>query len=177
VNLNTRFGDQMNDSGRSKLVPREGTQLVLLGGLPGSGKTRLARHLERADWLFLDDFQGGAVNDSPHFRDSRHYAALLAALRAGRPCLISDIRVIHDEYRRGAELALRRDLGTIRTELHLFENDPHQCARNVRNAGDDRREKPRLDAIAFWTKLYSAPSSAVIHAVWRPPQDSDPTRS
>lgn len=174
----------MNDSGRSNLVFREGTQLVLLGGLPGSGKTRLARHLEQANWLFLDDFQGGAVNDSPHFRDSRHYAALLAALRAGRPYLISDIRVIHDEYRRGAELALRRDLGTIRIELHLFENDPDQfendpdqCARNVRNAGEDRREKPRLEAIAFWTRLYSAPPSAVIHTVWRPSPDSESTRS
>lgn len=166
----------MNSGDPTTLVPKEDTQLVLLGGLPGSGKTHFARRLEQQGWLFFDDFQGGAVNDSPHFRDSKYYAALLTALRKGRQCLVSDIRVIHDEYRRGAELVLRYDLGNLRTELHLFENDFYQCARNVRNAGDDRREKPRLDAIDFWTRLYSAPPHAVVHPVWRPPS-SEPMRS
>lgn len=155
------------------VLPREGTQLVLLGGLPGSGKTHFAKRLEQQGWLFYDDFQRRAKQDSPRFRDSRHYAELVRNLRLGRRCVVSDIRVIHDDYRRDAEAALRQDIGNLSTELHLFENDPAQCAQNVQTSGDDRRVKPRLDAIDFWSKLYSAPRHAVLHGIWRPTDSPD----
>ena len=163
----------MTTSGPLSAFPREGTQLVLLGGLPGSGKTRFAKHLEQQGWLFYDDFQRRAAQDSPRFRDSRHYAELVTNLRLGRRCILSDIRVIHDEYRGDAEAALRQDVGNVPTELHLFDNNPHQCAQNVQNAGEGRRVKLRLDAIEFWSKLYSAPGYAVLHRVWRPPSRPD----
>lgn len=51
---------------------------------------------------------------------------------------------------------------------YLFANDPKQCAKNVRNAGDGRRVEPRLRAIEFWSKQYSAPPEAVVHPVWNP---------
>jgi len=155
------------------LLPREGTQLVFLGGLPGSGKTYYAKQLEQQGWVFYDDYQSRAAGDSPRFHDSRHYAELVFNLRSGQRCIVSDIRVVHDEYRRGAEAALRKDLRNVPTELHLFMNDPEQCAENIRKAGDDRRMKPRLEAIEFWSKHYSAPRGAVLHAVWRPPSSPD----
>lgn len=156
------------------VLPREGTHLVLMGGLPGSGKTHYAMQLERLGWIFYDDFQGGAAGDSSRFRASRHYANLVSKLHDRRRCIVSDIRVIHDEYRRDAEAAIRQDLGSVPAELHLFENDPKQCAKNVLNARDGREVNPRLEAIEFWTNHYSAPPDAVLHGVWRPPCNSEP---
>lgn len=153
--------------------PKEGSQLVLLGGLPGSGKTTYAKRLEKEGWVFYDDFQARAAGDSPDFRSSRHYAELRAHIGVGHQCIVSDIRVIHQEYRIGAAAALRQDVGSVPTELHLFENNPDQCAENVRNAEDGRRVEPRLQAIAFWSKHYSAPNHAVLHRVWRPATGPD----
>lgn len=150
-------------------APQESTQLILLGGLPGSGKTHYARQLEERGWVFWDDFQNRAAGDSPRFRASRHYKDLLSHLRSRRQCILSDIRVIHDEYRRSAAEALRTDIGNLASELHIFVNDPEQCARNVCNAKDGRRVEPRLEAIEFWSRHYSSPPGAVIHPVWRPP--------
>jgi hypothetical protein len=161
--------DTMTTGGFSSALPREGTQLVFLGGLPGSGKTHYANQLEQQGWVFYDDFQRCADGNSPRFRDSRHYAELVSHLQGGQRCIVSDIRVIHDEYRRDAEATLRQDVGNVPTELRLFKNDPKQCAENVRNAGDGRRVKPRLEAIEFWSKHYSAPRDAILHSVWRPP--------
>ena len=149
--------------------PQDDTQLILLGGLPGSGKTHYARQLEERGWVFYDDFQNRAPADSTLFGESRHYMELLSHLRSGRKCIVSDIRVIHDEYRRSATAALRTDIGSPASELHLFVNDREQCARNVRNAKDGRSVEPRLKAIELWSRHYSAPPSAVIHPVWRPP--------
>ena len=164
----------MTTSGIASVFPRAGTQLVFLGGLPGSGKTYYAKQLEQQGWVFYDDFQCRAAGDSPLFRASRHYTELVSYLRSGQRCIVSDIRVIHDEYRRDAEAALRQDVGNVPTELHLFEKDPRQCAQNVRNADDGRRVEPRLDAIEFWSKHYSAPRDAVLHSVWRPPSGTAP---
>lgn len=149
--------------------PQEGTQLILLGGLPGAGKTNYARQLEERGWVFYDDFQNRAAGDSPLFPASRHYRELLSQLRSERQCIVADIRMIHDEYRRSAAAALRADIDNLASELHLFVNDLEQCARNVRNANDGRCVQSRLEAIEFWSRHYSAPPGAVIHPVWYPP--------
>ena len=150
--------------------PKEDTQLVILGGLPGSGKTHYAKGLEEEGWIFYDDSQQRAAGDSPRFHASRQYEELVSRLRAGRWCIVADIRVVHDKYREDAAATLRQDLGNLLFELHLFENKPRQCAENVRKAQDGRRVESRLHAIALWSKHYSAPRNAVLHRVWRPPR-------
>ena len=141
--------------------------------MPGSGKTTYANLLKQEGWALYDDFQARAARDSADFRSSRYYAALLDHIRAGRRCIVSDIRVIYEKYRIGALAALRQDVGDVPTELHLFENNPDRCAENVRDANDGRGAKPRLQAIAFWSKYYSAPNHAVLHQVWRPATGPD----
>lgn len=88
------------------LDQNEEYQLILLGGLPGSGKSfYLAALLERG-WKTLDDFQSKTPSDSTDFRDSRQFAGLVAALKAGERCVVADIRVIHRPYRESALRAL-----------------------------------------------------------------------
>ena len=163
----------MNTGRPTTAPPTQGTLLVLLGGLPGAGKTHYARRLEEQGWVFYDDFQCRAAGDLPTFRASRHYSELVSHLRGNRRCIVSDIRVIHDEYRRDAKAALHQDVGDVPTEIHLFENNPKQCVQNVRNARDGRRVKARLEAIDVWSKLYSAPRDADLHPVWRPLRELD----
>ena len=153
------------------ISPGDATHLVLVGGLPGAGKTHAAERLQALGWTLYDDFQNKAVGDSAHFKDSRHYADLVLSLRAGRRCVVSDLRMVHKPYRKGAAAALLRDAVRITSELHLFENDPTQCIRNVRSAGDALRETLRLKEIKHWTRYFSAPPEAVLHPVWRPPCD------
>lgn len=162
----------MSSSHQTNDGPSEGIQLVLLGGLPGSGKTFYAKQLEKLGWVIFDDFQSRAAGDSPQFRASRFYKDLLLQLRNGQRCIVADIRVVHDEYRQDLVRTLGQELGDLATEVHLFENDPGQCAKNVRNAEDSRDAAPRLEAIEFWSGLYSIPLGATIHRVWRPPTES-----
>lgn len=103
------LGARMTNSFLSK----EETQLLLLGGLPGSGKTTCAKRLEKQGWIFYDDSQNRATDDSSDFHASRHYTELVSHLQSARRCVVSDIRVIHAEYRRSAELALRKDVGAV----------------------------------------------------------------
>lgn len=158
----------MRQAAPASVLPREETQLVFLGGLPGSGKTCYAKYLERQGWVVYDDFQHHADGNSPRFRASRHYAELLFHLQGRQRCIVADIRVIHDEYRRDAEGAILEDIGNVPTEVHLFANDPIQCAENVRNARDGRHVTPRLESINSWTNRFSVPRGAVVHPVWRP---------
>lgn len=155
------------------IVPGDATHLLWLGGLPGSGKTHAARRLQALGWVLYDDFQDKAVGDSAHFQDSRHYADLVLDLRSGRRCVVSDLRVIHKAYRKGAAAALVRDAVQVACELHLFDNNPAQCARNVRQAGDAVREALRLQEIRHWTRHFSAPREAVLHPVWQPEWNPD----
>ena len=151
------------------ISPGDATHLVLVGGLPGAGKTHAAERLQALGWTLYDDFQNQAVDDSGHFKDSRLYADLVLNLRAGCRCVVSDLRMVHKNYRKGAAEALLRDAVQVASELHLFENDPAQCAQNVRSAGYALRETLRLKEIKHWTRYFSAPPQAVLHPVWRPP--------
>lgn len=107
----------MNSSGLFAVLPRDETQLIIMGGLPGSGKTHFANTLERSGWIFYDDFQQRTPCNSILFRNSRRYPDLLSDLRQGRRCIVSDIRIIFHEYRDDAETSIRQDLGQILTPV------------------------------------------------------------
>ena len=148
------------------LEQNEAYQLILLGGLPGSGKSFYVEALVGRGWKKFDDFQSKARNDSTDFRDSRLFQDLVAALKAGERCVVADIRVAHQPYRESALRALRGDIGTINCQFQIFENQPALCSRNVER-DLDRRLKDRLREISHWSHQHSVPFDAVLLWVWR----------
>lgn len=148
------------------LEQNEAYQLILLGGLPGSGKSFYLAALVERGWKKFDDFQSKSPNDSTDFRDSRHFADLVAALKAGKRCVVADIRVIHRPYRESALCALNSDVGAISLRFQIFENRSDLCVRNAER-DSDRRLDDRLRAISHWSNNHSVPSDAVLLQVWR----------
>jgi hypothetical protein len=150
----------------SLLEENEAHQLILLGGLPGSGKSFYISALVERGWREFDDFQTNAPSNSVDFRDSRQFPALVAALGQGDRCVVGDIRLIHQPYRESAQLALGSAIGPISSQFQVYENQPALCSRNVER-DLDRRLEDRLKAISHWTHHHSVPSDAVLLRVWR----------
>lgn len=148
------------------LDQNEAHDLLLLGGLPGSGKSYYLAALVERGWKKFDDFQSKTPNDSTDFRDSRLFTDLVAALKAGERCVVADIRVIHWPYRESALRALTTEIGAVSLQFQIFENQPEICSRNV-GRDPDRRFEDRLCAISHWSKHHSVPSDALLLRVWR----------
>jgi hypothetical protein len=148
------------------LDQNEDHQLILLGGLPGSGKSFYMAALVERGWKQFDDFQSNAPSDSTDFRDSRQFADLVTALEAGQRCVVADIRVIHLPYRESALRALTSAIRAVTLQFQIFENRPEICSRNVER-DPDRRLEERLCAIRHWSNYHSIPSGAVLLKVWR----------
>jgi len=147
-------------------IEATGVTVLLLGGLPGSGKSPFSEELESRGWLRFDDYQKNALDDSDQFRGAASFEELVRAVAAGKRCVVTDIRFIYAEYRDGALRALREVPGDPLVQLRLFENDPAQCTRNVGEA-TDRDTKRRLENIRFWSRHYSLPSGTVAIPVLR----------
>ena len=151
----------------AEAIEAAGVSVLLLGGLPGSGKSPYSEEFERRGWLRFDDFQKDAPGDSDQFRRAARFDELVSAVAAGRRCIVTDIRLIYAEYRDGAMRALREVPGSHSVELRLFENDPKQCARNVGEA-KDRDTARRLENIEFWSSKYTRPNGTAAIPVLRP---------
>ncbi len=136
-------------------------QVLLVAGLPGCGKTTYLQKLALKGWKTFDDFKANAHNDSTCFRDSRHYTSLVGTLRSGRKCAVSDIDFCRAESRTEAEQVLREVLPEVTLAWHFFENNPQQCAANIR-----WRNRPSLESdlqkLRQYSAVYSPPSKAYI---------------
>ena len=143
-------------------------KIVIVGGLPGSGKTPYLKQLSSEGWEVFDDFQANARDNSPEFRNARHYARLILALRAGRRCVVSDIRFVCPGDRQEAERVLRDELPNVAIDWRFFEPDREQCEDNIlRASASGRRSKARLAKLEEFSQKYSVPSDAVQMPVWR----------
>jgi len=87
----------------AQIIPK----IILIAGLPGSGKTTYIEKLRQEGWSIFDDFKANAYNDSSVFWHSRNYEALISAIREGRKCLVADIDFCNTKSRNEAELILR----------------------------------------------------------------------
>lgn len=134
--------------------------LILLGGLPGAGKSPYVCELKREGWRAFDDFQTKAQNNSSAFGASRWFNELVEALRAGQRCVVADIRVCEHSYRIDADRTIRAAVPDVDIECRLIERDVETCEANIR--ASNRPAGARLEKLGEYAVLYSAAGATML---------------
>ena len=116
------------------LIVRQ-AQLIIVAGLPGSGKTTYLHQLKAAgyiDWHY-DDFQDHSRNKSPNPKHSRYYGSLIKHLRYHQTVAVADIRYCTPLHIQELLTALYNTVPhlSLAVEAHYFENNPQACLANV----------------------------------------------
>jgi len=142
------------------------SEVLLVAGLPGCGKTTLRGELERQGYSVLDDYKACADDNSPRFWKSRHYDRLLQLLRQGTDCAVADIDFCHADARAEAERTLREQVPSVRVEWRFFANDPDACEANSRHRNREHLDRDLLK-MRDYSAVYSIPPGAVTLAVVR----------
>lgn len=134
-------------------------QILLVAGLPGSGKSTYLRELEESGWLFFDDFKHMAFKNSRQFRHSPHFATLLGHLREGSRCVVTDIDFCRTESRADAMEVLRAEIPGLEIRWLYFSRSVEDCAENIR-----RRSRPalrhELRELSKYSACYQIPEGA-----------------
>ena len=127
-------------------------KIILVCGLPGSGKTFLGRNLsQEMGFEFIDDI---TKESFPRFHE---------LLSNNQSVIISDPKFTHTKIRNEAIKYLKQFEG-LTIEWIFFENDPKQCVRNI-NVRDDGRDV--VDFVKSFSRLYKIPDSAKTIPVFR----------
>lgn len=142
-------------------------KLTAVAGLPGSGKSRLLDQLRPAcPGLVADDFHAEPADGSPFVTSSRHYPALIHALRAGLDCAVADVAFTDTWRRLELEQVVRADAPGVEVAWVFFENDLPRCLENVAARG--RESRAAEEEVARWlAPRYFVPPGAAAIPVWR----------
>ncbi|AEQ60465.1 hypothetical protein [Acanthamoeba polyphaga mimivirus] len=105
-------------------------QLIIVIGLPGSGKTHLCREISSLDSSrqIVDDFIGSFYNGN-----------ITRLLSSECKLCINDPRLcLKNVFKRFIKI-FEQHIGQDNIYLILFENNPEQCKFNVQNRNDNRK--------------------------------------
>lgn len=142
-------------------------RLLVVVGLPGSGKSRLIdeRLGQTVTGLRVHDFHADAIDGSPEVKKSRHYIPLVQKLKAGHDCVIADIEFCRPGRRDAFVRTLQEALPGLEVEFHCLRNQPDRCIRNVlsrcRKSVDEERRK-----ILELSNDYTLPAGAIEYDVF-----------
>lgn len=126
--------------------------VIAVVGMAGSGKSTLFNRPEYAEWEKVDNI----YKERP---ERLHVARDLA--QQGKNVLVSDVELCDPERRE----KLSDELGVPIDEWIFFENNPWQCARNLKKGRGDIGGQ--LLAIHRLTKKYGDPPNA--RQIWECP--------
>jgi hypothetical protein len=115
-------------------------KIILICGLPGSGKTHLGLQLKNeTGFEFFDDIN--QLDD------------LFKALSEGKNCIVTDTNFVRTEIREAASNKLNK-FSNLEIEWLFFENNAKQCLKNVNFRNDNRKVKGFIQS---HTALYKIP--------------------
>jgi len=144
------------------------SEVFLIAGLPGCGKTTYLGQLCRDGWLVFDDFKIGT--DALRFRTSPRFQNVIDALRQNGGCAVADIDFCRTEARDEAEHGLRTEVPGVKLNWLFFENDPVACELNIRNRNRDCFEQ-EICYLRKYSPAYRIPHGASKLPVWQKSAD------
>jgi hypothetical protein len=148
--------------------------VVLMAGLPGSGKTWLIIN-EYKGYLMFDDYKNKAINDSCRFNHSRHFHDLTKALKNDDNCVVSDIDFCRTEARDEADHFLKEYAPDAKRKWIFWENNPNacRCALNYLKETKGRDITKKLEKLEYYTERYNIPTGVIPRRIWQPPDKSE----
>ena len=144
------------------------SDLILLYGLPGAGKSTRIRHHHEAGFQVFDDFMAGSIDDKPFFLYCRRLGDIITALRHKHPCLLADIRLCDPTFRHEVVSEIEALVNTVRVIWHCFDctnlESVNRCRRNVRNRErlSGRLEPDTFKRIDKFAPMFTLETDAVI---------------
>jgi hypothetical protein len=142
-------------------------EIILIAGLPGSGKSTHMDSMWRDGWTIFDDFKANAHNDSSAFQHSRNYQILLSALRGGQKCAVADIDFCKTISRDEADVILRTQVPDVKLSWLFFANDFHACQANIKRRASRSLEE-NLRKLDEYSVMHRIPTCAWVFPVWNP---------
>lgn len=136
-------------------------KIIMIVGLPGSGKTTLGSSFvkENPNSLFIDDI-------SKLTNDAKEYLEKLKKENVScENLLIADVFFCQKEVREKANQVIREVFPGSEIKLVFFENNIEKCNKNVEQRtklGDDRKVS---ELIISLSKKYSIPEDAEIISI------------
>lgn len=125
-------------------------EVICIVGLPGSGKTTIAKSMAYREDVLLDDIK--SLYDLS--------SALLFCSQSKGKVIITDPNFCILENRKSAEKILKNH----EVKWLFFENDPVKCLNNVKYRNDGR---PVEESIKFYTKRYDIPTDVKPSKIWQ----------
>jgi len=151
-------------------------KLIVVAGLPGSGKSQIKEQFKDLEDRFFDDYHASATGDSPEMEAGRRYPELKAALDGGQDCLIAEPAYCWKQRRHYLTKWMRKYYPNYMIEWKFFENNVSQCVLNIlhRNKTEFRGFKD-LQLAANLTLQYDIPAGSEQMKVWDEPKLLSPT--
>lgn len=145
-------------------APQKYGHLIVVVGLPGSGKTTYMQSLQVSNpaYVLFDDYQGKAYNSDPDPRLSEHFGHLVSVLKQGQTAVVSDVRYCDSGERNAFLGAILNAAPNVALSFTYFQNNPDLCKANIQARGREDRVRDELVLVDELTRLYAVPSIEVL---------------